>query len=566
MSDAARYLAAKQPDLALAAADAALAESETAEGHDLRGRALNNLGRLEDAARAFQQAIELDRTSAQCHLHLGHVRNRLGQLDSAEQALRAALEHDPTLAAAWTLLGVLLTDTDRWAEAEACFGHARELVPEQVSPHINHGLALEREGLLHEADEAYAAAAALQPEDPEILVRMGLVALSLGNPTRAHALLADALKRDPDRTDAAAGIAAGFDVNGDFEQGLNWVETLTPAQRRAPDLILAETQLLLHMGRGERALDALERLCGDPAVDPSHRALAWFSRGEVLDRMDEVDAAWDAFVEGNLLQPKLFDPAAHERYVDALARRSRFRHPSSEASLRPVLIFGLPRSGSSLLEQMLSMHPAVAAGGERTMLGRLAAAARDADDRADGRSILELSQRVMADLVAVGQQAERTTDKMWQNFEYLDAARGLIPNASLVHIRRQPIDVAMSCFMQSFGFGGVPFSYDMEHIAQYIAGYRKVMAHWRDALDVDLIEVEYESLVSGTEETLRPLLQRIGLPWESRCLAPEASDRVVTTASNAQVRQAVNSGRIGRWERYRHRIPESWMALDQAGA
>jgi tetratricopeptide (TPR) repeat protein len=558
----------RRPDLALAAIDSALAMPQTDTGwtaglQDLRGRALNNLGRLDEAVMAFQLAIESDPGLAAAHHHLGHVLLRLTHHQSAEAALRAALDLDPTLAAAWSALGSVLTDTLRWTDAEDCFRRARELEPRRIGPHLNHGLALEREGRLDEAAAAYEDAAGLAPDDPdpEVLTRMGLLALSRGEAGRSRELLAQALSLDPRRTDAAAGIAAGYDIAGEYQAGWSWVEQLDAASRRTPDLVLAAAQLSLHCGLGERALPELAALCQDEAASSAQRSLAWFSRGEILEQLGAVDDAWDAFVAGNQLQPRRFDPAAHAAYIDALLRRSRFSHPVAEPTSLPVLILGLPRSGSSLLEQMLAMHPDLSAGGERVTLGRLAADARTADDDGDDATLVRLRRRVLSDLHGVGGDAPRITDKMWQNFEYLDVVQGLLPGATVVHIKRHPLDVALSCFTQSFGFGGVPFSYDSEHIAQYLSGYRRIMAHWQEVLDLDLVALSYDELVTHTEDTLRRLLSRIGLGWDPACLAPHTSQRVVTTASNAQVREPVHDRRLGRWERYRDRLPERWLAL-----
>jgi Tfp pilus assembly protein PilF len=569
-SEVERLLAERRPDLALAAADAAIASDETSELHDLRGRALNNLGRLPDAALSFQRAIELDPESAGAHHHLAHVLLRLGQSEPAEQVLHAALRLDPDLAAAWVLLGSLLTDRGSWPESEVCFRRARELQPERISNHLNHGLALEREGRLAEASEAYSSAAALDPEDPEVLIRTGLLALSMGDASGARETLERAMSLRPDRADAAAGIAAAFDVEGAHQEGLSWLDLQAAELRREPDMVLAAAQLQLHGGDGREALDELRRICDDPSASGVHRSLAWFTRGEILDRHDQTAEAWRAYEQGNMLQPARFDPEAQASYTETLLGRGPFGAHAPEVPLDepglPILILGLPRSGSSLLEQMLAMHPDIAAGGERITIGRTAGRARDAVDAGDLESLRALRGALLDDLRTVSADAKRVTDKMWQNFEYLDVIDGLLPDSTVIHIKRDPVDVAMSCYMQSFGYGGVPFSYDPAHITQYIHDHRRLMTHWAEALDLDLIEVEYETLVTDTEAVMRGLLERIGLPWSDACLSPHLSDRVVTTASNAQVREPIHPRRRRRWERYREQLPDTWLDLAEIDA
>lgn len=557
LARASLLMAQGQPaEALLALGDAAADDAATA---DLRGRALNNLGRVPDAVACFKQACELEPSHPAAHLHLGHCLLRLGQPAAAEPALRIAVGLAPADARAWSTLGRALTDLDRWGEACAAFGEAAALEPGSRDRHLDHGLALERLGDLDAAASAYACAADAAPGDPEVLVRSGLLSLSLGATVAAREQLSAALARDPARADAAAGILASFDAEGDVEGGLAWLGRADAAWLADPEVRVASALLHLNSGRSMGVAADMAALGADTTADPRVRALAWSLAGAAADAEGDVATAWSAWSASNGLQPARFNADAYRTYLDTLLRTpAPAMVLEGAATPRPILILGLPRSGTSLLEQMLSMHPAIAAGGERRTLGLFADRVRRAETKDE---LARYGAAYRADLSGFAGTATHATDKMWQNFEYLDVIAALLPDAVVVHISRHPLDVALSCFAQTFGYGGVPFSYDSDHIAQYISGYRELMAHWRQVLGLRMVDVRYEDLVADPEGALRRILDAAALPFDPACLSPHLSERVVTTASNAQVRRPIHGERRARWRRYAELLPEAWRAL-----
>jgi hypothetical protein len=271
-------------------------------------------------------------------------------------------------------------------------------------------------------------------------------------------------------------------------------------------------------------------------------------------------------LEANRMKSARFDPVAYHRLVNRLLAcfdaGAMSRMPRSGLrDERPVLIVGMPRSGTSLTEQILASHPAVLAGGERSELGLLAlATAGDGLEYPESvarlsREQLEAMGRHYLDAVGrPGSAARRITDKMWQNFEYLGLAQLMLPGARVIHCVRDPLDCGLSCFFQHFFGSGVAFSYDLGHIGAYMVEYRRIMDHWRSVLSLPMFELRYESLVSEPEATIRRLLAFLDLPWDPACLDFHQSARQVRTASFEQVRRPLYRSSVGR-----HRPYERWL-------
>jgi len=221
----------------------------------------------------------------------------------------------------------------------------------------------------------------------------------------------------------------------------------------------------------------------------------------------------------------------------------------------PVLIVGMMRSGTTLVEQILSSHPEIGAGGELTFWGDAAAKLDHlAADRTDDSSWQKLSSEYLALLGRFAPDAIRVTDKMPHNFLWLGLIHTVFPAARIVHCRRNPIDTCLSIYFTHFGVAK-DFAYDRKNIVSFYEQYDRLMAHWREVLPKDrLIEVNYEELVADRESVARKLISFCGVDWNDACLRHEKNERAVTTASMWQARQPIYTSSVERWRRY-----EPWL-------
>lgn len=322
-------------------------------------------------------------------------------------------------------------------------------------------------------------------------------------------------------------------------------------------------------------------LAGDEAIPPPRRAALHFALGRLLDRRDDIDGAFRHYHAGNRIKAALapFDAAAHAAYTDRLieifdqrffAERAGFGSPSE----RPVFIVGMPRSGSTLVEQILSCHPDVTAAGEHDEMRRIARRLPEAVESTARfpDCVAAITPDIAAGLAAAylaslerldppPGDARRVADKMLGNFLRLGLIALMFPNARVIHCRRDPLDTALSCYVQSFE-RGMRFTYDLAHLGIAYRHYERLMAHWRRALPLAMLDVQYEALVADQEGTSRQIVDFCGLDWDPCCLAFHEKERQVRTASFWQVRQPLYASSVGRWRRYEAHLGPLIEALE----
>ncbi len=466
-------------------------------------------GDLESAAHAYQQLIRKDPRNPLLYQCLGVAELGLGRTDQAHRHLLQAVHLGPDDAMSWQALSVVHRRAGNFPEALA---------------------ALDR-------------ALARKPIDPSLVAAKSGVLLTMGDRAAAADCLAPALRAMPLNIELALVFA-----------------------RLAPEL-----------GRQQEAIDRLRACLADGNTPPVFRPEAMFQIGKQLDSMGEIDAAFAAFDQANALRAGRFDPRAFSLATDQTIRNwtaeSAKKVPRGRVdSERPVSIVGMPRSGASLVEQILACHPSVFGAGEledipfaaRSLLGPApsgvvllsnpAVLTRPAVDRIQ-HDYLERLRRLAPD-------AARVTDKLPLNFLHLGLIAAAFPQSRVIHCVRDPRDTCLSCYCQSFE-GDHPYTYNLRDLAHFYLDYRRLMSHWRSVLELTVLDVVYEDLVQDLENVSRGMVEFLGLPWDAACLNFHESTRVVRTLSNAQVRRPVYASSVGRWRRYERHLGPLLEILDR---
>ena len=418
-------------------------------------------------------------------------------------------------------------------------GRAAALAPQIAALRADLGLAQQTAGALAAAAESYRAALALDERQPQAL--------------RGLARLAE-LRRAPDE---GLGVLGPVVERGTTDGGLlsQYGALLALAGRRAEAVALLEERL----PGLERAADRME---------------VSFRLAALHDAAGAPERAFAHAATANRLKGADFDPAAYRALIDRLLanfdRAALARCPrAANRDERPLLVVGMPRSGTSLVEQILASHPAVFGAGELTELGLLALAT-GADEcaypesvaRLDAPALDRLADAYRARLDALAPGAARVVDKMWQNFEYLGFASLLLPGARVIWCRRDPADLGLSNYLLHFFGEGVPFAYDLDHIGRYTREHERAMKPWQSVLDLPLLEVHYEALVAEPEAQIRRLVDFAGLPWHPGCLRFHETERVVRTASANQVRRPLYASSVGRHRAYARWLGPLYEALE----
>jgi len=574
--------------------------------------AVTNLARLqaklhlrEDALANFERAVALKPDFAEAHFSRVEILRELGRSDEARASFARASSLRPNHPGTLLMLGVTLWELGRLPEALAAYDRALALEPNFVVAHSNRSNALADLKRFDEALVAADRALALAPGFAGAWTSRGNALAGLGRPAEALAEYDRALALDPNTVEALSNRAHSLFLLGRAGEAL-------PSWERAialrPDVAIAHENrgaILTALGRFEEAAAAIERalrlapgkarsylnlvaarrttpddphlaamraLLGAPdSLSRAERAELHFALGKALDDIGDRDGSFLHLLEANAEQRKLtpYDEAATLAWMrsftavfdaDFLRRHAGEGDPSA----KPVFIVGMPRSGTSLAEQILASHPKVFGAGELNDFareaGKLAQGAGDGSPAADLAAFVEagriraLGSAYLGRLVAHAPEADKLIDKAPSNFRFLGPICLAMPNARVIHMRRDPVDTCLSCFSKRF-FGDLPWSYDLAELGRYYRAYEASMAHWRTALPKGfMIEVRYEDLVADLEGQTRRMLAHIGLDWDPRCLDFHTTERTVHTASAAQVRRPIYRTSIERWRAYEARL------------
>ena len=329
----------------------------------------------------------------------------------------------------------------------------------------------------------------------------------------------------------------------------------------------------------ENDLTAQQRLLEEGQLSDAQRLSLHFGLAQVLDRRGQYAEAAEHLDRGNALQlaqwrqcGQEYDPKEHESTVSRMIGVStpdffqRVRGFGSQSEV-PVFVVGLPRSGTTLIEQILASHGQVFGAGEITLVHQTmtALAGQDADlfeglRRLDRPTAGRLASQHLERLRALNREALRIVDKMPENYLYLGPLATLFPRAKFIHCRRDLRDVAVSCWMTYFQT--LPWANDPQHIASRFHQYQRIMEHWRKVLPTPLLEVDYEETVADLESVARKLVAWCGLAWEPACLEFQRAQRIVRTASAVQVRQPVFRTSVGRWQHYQRALAPLLAGLE----
>jgi tetratricopeptide (TPR) repeat protein len=606
---------AKRLEEAIAAGEQAIALApDLAQAHNNLGIAYFERQEYETAEACYRRATAIAPDLARVHSNLGNALQAEGDLAAAVEAHRRAIALEPDYADGHNNLGTALRNMRRHAEAEAHYRQALALRPQHPAILNNLALSLISQQHLEEPLALLSRSAKLDPGNAQTFVLLASLLSKRKQHDQAKAACERALTLRPDHAEA-------FNVLGciAFEQGR--AEEAVLHHRKAlelePRLAHAHNNLgnvLKEMGRLDDARAAYRAaLASDPQMASAHLSLADLRKLEVddpaladMERLAETMDALDVQEQMQLhfaLGKAYADLERHERSLhhlhqgNSIKRRQidydekamlklfdrirgvftsdllRGKQGAGDPSTIPVLIVGMPRSGTTLIEQILASHPRVFGAGELYDLREVIAAHCDlaavpapypecVPDMSE-----EVLQRIGADYAARlrrrGPEAERVTDKMPGNFFHLGLVHLALPNARIIHVRRDPVDTCLSCYGRLFG-DEQQFSYELGELGRYYRCYEALMAHWRAVLPPGaMIEVRYEDVVADLEQQARHIVAHCGLEWHDDCLTFYATKRLVRTSSASQVRQPIYRSAVGRWRPYRQ-----WLGplLDELGA
>ncbi|MDJ0890228.1 MAG: tetratricopeptide repeat protein [Gammaproteobacteria bacterium] len=544
-----------------------------AEAHNNLGSALLASGDADGAVESYRRAVSLAPGSFAARSGLGNALMALTRFDEALPELRRALELEPRRAEAMLSLAKVLLLKRESAEGLRWLREVSQVADADVAAYTNAGDLFYHIGEYESAAGAFRQALAKAPGDRSLQVSLGAALSRKGAHAEAESSLREVLAAEPDHPEALLWLGSVCMHLGRFNEAAGLYRQ---GMELKPSALSARMGLLEARGyeMDTEMVDEMRRLAETAELSTAQAVPLNFTLGRAMDAAGRYEDAFRYFQRANRLKGVEYDLQSHRQRTDRLmhtfsADFFRERRAWGDASRAPILILGMPRSGTTLVEQILASHPQVAAGGELTYLNDLAdELAQEIPDREYPEAVAAAS-RTQTDALGreylrrLGQHAEglpRVTDKLPHNFLRLGLIALCLPGATVIHVRRHPLDTCVSIYFQNFQHAH-PYSWDLEHLGSHYRQYQRLMAHWREVLPIKLLEVQYEELIAHQEDKTRELLEFCELPWDDRCLRFWETKRVVHTASMWQVRQPIYTGSVARWRHYEAHLDPLKQAL-----
>lgn len=493
-------------------------------------------------ARQFDRAIDIlqrilavDPQHVEANYTLGLLFHAVHRDDLAVPLLRKTASLRPKMFDAILNLGIVERAAGLTADAQINLERAIALKPTSSKAHVTLGLLLVDRNLIDDAERMFQRAIALQPRNGEAHSQLGLIYKTRGDRPQAIASYRRAVALNPQY--------------GEAHRGLAYLRTYTEY---------------------DKDVELMEKVYRAPDTPESERMLLGFSLGKIFDDLKRYDEAFEYLAEGNRLKRKTFHfsiPATINQFED-LKRclgRDFVERQSTHAIIdaTPIFVLGMPRSGTSLVEQILASHPDVHGGGELDYLRTVT----DGAERLTGKpfplevenlpagALNSVAQIYVDRLKALGGGAKHVTDKLPHNFLRVGLIQAVLPNAKIIHVDRDPLDTCLSIFQHHFS-GHHGYASNLEELGQYHRLVQELMTYWHEQLPHPFYRLSYERLTTDTEAEVRALLDYCNLPFHSDCLHFHKTERVVNTPSAEQVREPMYRNSVARWKNYeRHLLP-----------
>jgi tetratricopeptide (TPR) repeat protein len=526
-------------------------------------------GNLQQAEKICRNILIKKPNNVEALHFLGVIHFQNGQHDLAIEYIKKALRIDPSFADGYSNLGNIFQAKNQLDEAISCYRTALEINPKLGKTYFNLGIALQDKGQLDEAIACYQQAMQLNLNIFGLYYNLGLAFEKLHKLEEALSYYQKTIELNPNFFEAYNNMGNVFVVQGKLNEGISCFKK---ALQLKPDYTIA----LLNLVRNQRLnfddskeLFELTKELIKRDMSENDSINVYFAMGKLCDNLNMFKESFEYYRLGNAIKRTQleFNIDSHVDYLSRIRKTFstdfiEYRKSWGSNTEMPIFIFGMPRSGTTLVEQIIASHPDVYGGGELQFFIQMEQKLPSIlkvdelypeclnfiDDKA-AYDMAESYIKETREIAGLSKDFTRITDKNPFNFHHLGMISLLFPKASFIHCQRHPLDTCISIYFHEFSSGN-HFAYDLRELGQYYREYLKLMNHWRNVLPINIFELKYEDMIKQQEEVSRKLVEFCGLEWNSASLDFYKKDRPVFTASNWQVRQPIYTTSCGRWKNY----------------
>lgn len=534
---------------------------------------LNNLGNMfhlrgdtHKAAQYFRDSIKQNTSNPDAYNNLGNILKELDQLDEAEDCYTKALSINPEFADAHNNLGNLLNSSGKHDKAIASFQQAIKINPNFCDAYNNLGIALMNLSRADDAVASYRTALEFEPENKELHNNLGIALREQGNLDDSIDAYNKALQIDINYTEAHINLGTTLRAQDKLEEAIEQIEqalTIEPGSAEA----LRALSFIKKFNVYDDQVHTMENLFSQKTT-PDHQKLhLGFALGKAFEDIKDYDKAFHYISEGNRFKRKSVEYSSKktsdhfQKLIDYYSSSFFSTHINTNTECKdktPIFILGMPRSGTSLVEQILSSHAQVYGAGELKTFSELTnkhstESFPDCIPGFDGKTLTALGDNYIRSIRKHSDTATYITDKMPHNFMYIGLIKAALPNAKIIHCVRDPMDNCLSIYKNLFGQAHY-YAYDLVELGEYYSLYSRLMNHLREIMSDDIYEISYEKLVADQERQSEKLIAHCNLPWDDSCLSFHKNKRTVSTLSAIQVRKSIYKDSVALWKKYEEQL------------
>ena len=515
------------------------------------------LGNLDEAIDAYNKALSIRPNIAEIYNNIGIILKDQGKLEEAIDAYNKALSIKPDYAEAYNNKGYALKDQVKLEESIDAFSKALSIKPDYAEAYNNMGITLKHQGKLEEAIDSYNKALSIKPDYAKAYNNKGTALRDQNKLQQAIGAFNKALSLKPCYAEAYNNLGTAFQDQGNFEEARS-------AYRKAlsikPDYAKAHLNLsyIKKYKEDDDQLVQVQKLYKREDLREDTRCSLSFALAKMYEDLGKLDKAFVHLAEGNNLRKKLINYSTHQdenlfrklKIVQPNLLKNSLKIKKKSIKIAPIFILGMPRSGTTLVEQIISSHSEVTGAGELIYMSQFGGHLALDHKSINTAAISIFRDRYLSEVSKLSNGKRFITDKMPQNFGFIPLICAAFPEAKIIHIKRNAAATCWSNYKTYFTSDIIGYCYDLKDVVSYYGLYSDLMKHWQSKYGDRIYNLNYENLITDQKKQTRKLIKHLGLSWEAACLSPHKNKRSVRTASQQQVRQEIYKGSSEAWRKY----------------